>query len=200
MTTSPRITPLPAPKGDEPLPRGQLAYLRARYQSNVHSIVLEEFEKSGLTMAQLARRLRMDPGQLARLMGNPSNMTLDTLSDLLYAISGKEPDTRALPFGEMDRAKDAATTRYWEIIAADNVLRVNPRGHIACYNFSISTRKMFGAVSLGGALANPVRENWHGVGTCLGGQWEAMKFTTQGGAQPAAFQEEAYPNVRMGHG
>jgi len=90
------------PTGDEPISKGVLSYMSARYQTNVHSLVLEEFERSGMTSAQVARRLRMDPGQLARLLGNPSNMTLDTLSGLLFAIAGKEPDTNALKYGEMD--------------------------------------------------------------------------------------------------
>lgn len=106
MTISRRITALPVPTGDQRIARGTLAYMRARYQTNVHSLVLEELERSGLTNAQLARRLGMDPAQLNRLLGNPSNMTLDTLADLLFAIAGKEPDTKALPYGEMDKLRD----------------------------------------------------------------------------------------------
>ena len=43
MTIFPAITALSSPTDDEPISRGKIAYLCARYRGNVHSLVLEEF-------------------------------------------------------------------------------------------------------------------------------------------------------------
>lgn len=51
-------------------------------------IVHAEFKRSGISQAELAARMRKDPGQLNRLLGAPGNWTQDTSSDLLWAISG----------------------------------------------------------------------------------------------------------------
>lgn len=130
MTISPRISMLSAPIDDEPITRGTLAYLRARYRGNVHSLILEELERSGIANARLARRLRMDAGQLSRLLGTPSNMSLDTVCDLLFAIAGKEPDTKALLFGNMDKAADLAARE----AAADVKREARPVVHIDSSN------------------------------------------------------------------
>ena len=104
MTTYLATTALRKPVDGARISKGKLAYLRARYKGNVHNVVLDEFEKSGISKAEIARRLGMRPEQITRLLASPSNMTLDTLSNLLFAIAGKEPDTKALELGEMDTA------------------------------------------------------------------------------------------------
>lgn len=108
MTTSLATTVLSDSTGSARIPRWALAYLRARHRGNVLNLILAQFERSALTKAQLARRLDIKPEQVTRLLGSPSNMTLDTLSDLLFALTGTEPNYSALVVGEMDRAAEIA--------------------------------------------------------------------------------------------
>ena len=53
-------------------------------------LVHAEFRKSGLTQAELARRMGRRPEVVSRMLGAPGNWRLDTVSDLLFAISGAE--------------------------------------------------------------------------------------------------------------
>ncbi len=68
-----------------------LAYFRARHRRRLHSLILAEFKKSGISQAELCRRLRKEAAQISRLLANPGNLSQDTVSDLLFAISGAEP-------------------------------------------------------------------------------------------------------------
>jgi hypothetical protein len=52
--------------------------------------VQKEFERSGLSQAELAGRMGKGADRVCRLLGAPGNWTLDTVSDLLFAISGSE--------------------------------------------------------------------------------------------------------------
>jgi hypothetical protein len=92
MTTSQPTTTLSKPSGENRIPDGTLAYFEARHRSRVYELVLKHFIRSGLTQAVLARRLGKRPEVINRLLGAPGNWTLDTVSDLLFAISGAEPD------------------------------------------------------------------------------------------------------------
>lgn len=75
------------PKAYEP---GELAYYRARLKNRLHQLVLREFENSGITRAELARRIRKKPEQITRWLNSPGNLRLDTVSDLLLGISFSE--------------------------------------------------------------------------------------------------------------
>src|SRR5262249_39772289 len=79
------------PTGSNRVPLGTFGYFQARNKRNAYDIVMEEFEKSGLSQADLARRLGKGTDLVCRLLGGPGNWTLDTLSDLLFAISGATP-------------------------------------------------------------------------------------------------------------
>jgi hypothetical protein len=70
-----------------------LAYMRARAKRRAYDLVMTEFKRSGITKAELARRLFGNKGadRVSRMLGGPGNWTLKTLSDLLFAISGAEP-------------------------------------------------------------------------------------------------------------
>lgn len=91
MNTYQATSTLFNPEGDALVPAGTLGYFQARNRSRIYEAVLQEFLQSGITQAALARRLGKRPEQINRLLGAPGNWTLDTVSDLLFAISGAEP-------------------------------------------------------------------------------------------------------------
>jgi hypothetical protein len=53
---------------------------------------MDEFLKPGISQAELARRMGKGNDQICRWLGEPGNWTLDSVSDLLFAISGAELD------------------------------------------------------------------------------------------------------------
>lgn len=101
------------PSGDEKIPATVLRYASARNRHSIHSLIVREFKKSGITQAQLARRLGSTPDLISRLLGRPRNIEVDTLSEAIFAISGgylelsvRQPATKAAD----DPASEAATT------------------------------------------------------------------------------------------
>jgi hypothetical protein len=90
MPTSP-ISSQFKPVGRERINVGLLAYMRGRNRGNIYNSVIEEFERSGISRAVLASRLGKAPEVISRWLGSPGNWTLDTVSDLFFAISGGEP-------------------------------------------------------------------------------------------------------------
>lgn len=89
-TTMP--TRLSNPKGSDRVPVGTLGYFQARNKRRAYTLVMREFKKSKLSQADLARRLGKGTDVVCRLLSGPANWTLDTISDLLFAISGATPD------------------------------------------------------------------------------------------------------------
>jgi hypothetical protein len=89
MPTS-RTSILSKPTGADPIAPTSFGYLRARIKQSAYDLVIKEFKKSGLSQADLAKRLgkpnRTD--QICKLLGGPGNWTLETVSDLMFAISG----------------------------------------------------------------------------------------------------------------
>jgi len=81
---------LSKPEGSNKVPTSTFAYLRARFRHRVYTLIIGLFKKSALSQADLARRLGYDPAQLSRLLSGPGNLTLDTISDILFAIGGLE--------------------------------------------------------------------------------------------------------------
>ena len=78
----------------EAIPLGKLAYFRERFRDRLYELVVSEFLKKErnkeLTRADLARRIGRKPEQITRWLGAPGNWTLETVSDLLLAISKAE--------------------------------------------------------------------------------------------------------------
>jgi transcriptional regulator with XRE-family HTH domain len=87
MTTS-QTTAFYPPRAGEKILSATLAYFRARSRHKAFSAVLDELDHSGISQAELARRLGKGPDQISRYLAGPGNWTLDTLSDFLFAISG----------------------------------------------------------------------------------------------------------------
>lgn len=92
MTTS-QTSILSKPVTGQQVSEEALAYMRARAKRHAYDLVMAEFKKSGITKAELARRLFGDKGadRVSRMLGGPGNWTIKTLSDLLWAISAAEP-------------------------------------------------------------------------------------------------------------
>ena len=92
MTTSQKTFLLFEPEAENRISRSTLAYFQARNKHRIYDLVIDQFGKSGLSKASLARRLGKGTDQVSRWLGAPGNWTLDTLSDLLFAIIGGEAE------------------------------------------------------------------------------------------------------------
>jgi plasmid maintenance system antidote protein VapI len=88
MSTSLKRRFLSKPKRGEAIDLFDLAYVRSRNRNKAHSFLLEEFEKCDFSKAELAKMLRKRPEQITRWLAGPGNITLDTISDLLFALRG----------------------------------------------------------------------------------------------------------------
>src|SRR6266700_800185 len=82
---------LSEPTGSNKISLGTLGYIRARIRQRAYNLVIRELKKSGITQADLARRLGKGQDAISRLLRRPRNWELDTLGDLLFAISGAVP-------------------------------------------------------------------------------------------------------------
>lgn len=94
MTTSPSSSFLHEIVNYQEIPVGKLAYFRARLQDRIYDLIVREFirkEDAGeMTRSNLAQRIKKDPAQISRLLSNPGNWTLDTISDLLLGVCAAE--------------------------------------------------------------------------------------------------------------
>jgi hypothetical protein len=94
MTTSQKISLESELESQLPISEKTKAYFRERIRNQIYNLVAREYirerDTNSLTQAQVARRLGRSPVQINRWLGAPGNWTLDTISDLLLAISGCE--------------------------------------------------------------------------------------------------------------
>jgi Helix-turn-helix len=76
-----------------PIPEATRAYFQQRLRNRFFEFILNRFveqQKHGLTKAKLARRIGKTPDIVNRWLSAPSNLTLDTASDLLLGIKAEE--------------------------------------------------------------------------------------------------------------
>jgi Helix-turn-helix len=85
------------------LKRRDRAYYRRRQQNHVFAALTkffaEEAEKGAISKKELAEILGRDPSQITRWLSAPSNLELDTISDILCAM-GAELDVRIVRLAE----------------------------------------------------------------------------------------------------
>lgn len=84
MTTSTEqmINAIKKPKID----KYWLAYFRETLRGEINDVILEAFMSSGLTKADVARKLDRRPEQVTRWLSAPCNIEADTLSDIALAL------------------------------------------------------------------------------------------------------------------
>lgn len=89
MNLSLKRRSLSKPRRGSPVKVYELSAVRARNKNKAHSYLLEVFKESGLSKAEVAKMLGKKPEQVTRWLGGPGNLTLDTLSDLLFVMKGQ---------------------------------------------------------------------------------------------------------------
>jgi hypothetical protein len=75
------------------IPSSTRAYFQQRLRNRIFNFLLEKFivaQRDGLTKAALARRIGKSPEVINRWLGIPSNLTIDSVSDLLLGIAAEE--------------------------------------------------------------------------------------------------------------
>jgi hypothetical protein len=78
-----------------PIPPAKLAYFQERLRGRIFDFILGIFldeQEKGLTQAKLARRIGRKADVVNRWLGTPSNLTIDSISDLLVGIAAAEPN------------------------------------------------------------------------------------------------------------
>ena len=84
---------LAAGHGGPPVPEAKRIYFQTRLRNRLFDYILGRFvqeQANGLTKAKLARRIGKPPEMINRWLGTPSNLTLDSISDLLLGICAEE--------------------------------------------------------------------------------------------------------------
>jgi len=86
---------MPNTSGTDALPARDLAYFSQRFRHRVFAVLVSRFaalaEQGMISKTALARKIGKDQGQVTRLLAMPSNMTIDTVSELALAL-GCEAD------------------------------------------------------------------------------------------------------------
>src|SRR5437667_313314 len=85
-----QTTTLSEPTGSDKIASWMLTYFRARLKHRIYTLVVNELKRKGISQATLARRLDKEPARVSRIFSGPGNLTLETVSDLLFAIGGSE--------------------------------------------------------------------------------------------------------------
>jgi hypothetical protein len=151
VTTSAKTFSMSKPKAGEKVPDWTIAFFRQRNKNRVHSLVVKAMKECGVTQAELARRLGRRPDVVCRWIGAPGNWTLDTVSDLLFAIDGLEVDYKTSdPF---DGAKRNFASPEWVKNQSPPLVQHNVKD----FKMSVGGADKFGGAQITGVttVTNP---------------------------------------------
>jgi hypothetical protein len=76
-----------------PIPESKRVYFQERFRGRIFDFLVGRFigeQQNGLTKAKLARRIEKSPEVINRWLGAPSNLTSDSICDLLLGICAEE--------------------------------------------------------------------------------------------------------------
>jgi transcriptional regulator with XRE-family HTH domain len=81
-----------------------IAYYAQRYKNRVFSklvsFIAEQCEAQGLTKKELAEAIGKDAGLVSRWLSQPSNLTLDTISELALAVNAEAEPPEFILFAD----------------------------------------------------------------------------------------------------
>lgn len=63
-----------------------IGYFRENFRGEINDQLLEAFHTSGITKADIARRLERRPEQVTRWLSAPCNLEADTISDIALSL------------------------------------------------------------------------------------------------------------------
>ena len=89
MTTSQQREFLSEILEGKPIPEDKLVYFRERLRDRLHSAILAAFQeraKTGFKQSDLAGRIHKKRAQITRWLSTTSNLTLDSISDLMVGL------------------------------------------------------------------------------------------------------------------
>lgn len=102
----------------------EISYYRQRYRNRVFSklvsFITEQAQQNHVTKKDVAELLGKDPGLISRILNQPSNLTLDSISDLLLAFDAEAEPPDIVLF------KDRPAPNFMHPLIA-RVLKVQPK-------------------------------------------------------------------------
>jgi transcriptional regulator with XRE-family HTH domain len=90
MTTSGQMEFLSEILEWKPIPQDTMVYFRERLRHRLHAAILDAFsrraQEKGFKQADLARRIHKTRAQIGKWLSTQSNLTLDSISDLMVGL------------------------------------------------------------------------------------------------------------------
>jgi transcriptional regulator with XRE-family HTH domain len=125
---------------NDPKPLRDISYYQQRYRNRVFSkivsFVADQSHAQRLTQKDIGERIRKDPALISRILRNPSNLTLDTISDLLLAFDAEAEPPEIVLF------RDRRPSNYIHPLMA-RALNIEPPKPIAKIESTNTGRKIF---------------------------------------------------------
>jgi hypothetical protein len=90
MTTSHPMSKLSRPVEGQKIPDVTRSYIKARNRRRAFNTIKDAFLQGDVSRTELAFRTGKGRDQISRLLGQPSNVTIDTMAELIFAICGCE--------------------------------------------------------------------------------------------------------------
>ena len=120
-----------------PIPQAKRVYFQERLRNRFFEFLLNRFleqQKLGLTKAKLARRIGKTPDAVNRWLAAPSNLTLDTVSDLLLGINAEELEMNAssllnrvpVNYHHQDEFYDVSARKPISVATTGGTVRISP--------------------------------------------------------------------------